>query len=164
MIDGLRTGDAAAKQRSQSATTDPVLGPLFVQHASPEAIEARIREASAREHAAAREVNALLALYRERSEQITRGEWPLSEPGSSAAVVDTDASSDGDGPETVGERQGRQPGSLSGLAEKKLACGCYVAYGQGNTRGVWSISAVAFLCDQGHKQGDITEIVETGHA
>jgi hypothetical protein len=38
----------------------------------------------------------------------------VSEPGSSAAVADTDATpQDGDGPETVGERQGRQPGSLT---------------------------------------------------
>lgn len=42
--------------------------------------------------------------------------------------------------------------------EKKIACGCYVAYGQGNERGVWSICAVAFLCDKGHRQGDITEV------
>ena len=50
------------------------------------------------------------------------------------------------------------PSSLPGRPEKKLPCGCYVAYGQGNERGVWSIWAVAFLCDRGHKQGDITEV------
>lgn len=38
----------------------------------------------------------------------------VSEPGPRAAVVDTDATpQDGNGPETVGERQGWQPGSLT---------------------------------------------------
>jgi hypothetical protein len=42
---------------------------------------------------------------------------PPNEPGSSAAVVDTDADAqDATGPETVGERQGRRPGSLGGAA------------------------------------------------
>jgi Homing endonuclease associated repeat len=52
------------------------------------------------------------------STEVAKQEVALSEPGSSAAVVDADATpQDGDGPETVGERQGRQPGSLSADTE-----------------------------------------------
>jgi hypothetical protein len=54
----------------------PALPPEFVAHASPQAIEAAVREACEREHAAAREVNELMALLRERLTQIEEGTWP----------------------------------------------------------------------------------------
>lgn len=79
----------------------------YRRHASPQAIEARVREASRREHEAAQEVNALLALLRERVEQIDRGEWPTSatESGPQAATPKKQAGARvGPGGDSPGER------------------------------------------------------------
>lgn len=43
------------------------------------------------------------------------------------------------------------------LSEKKLPCGCYIEWRNGNQRGGWEISAVSFLCDKGHRQGEVIE-------
>lgn len=54
----------------------PSLRPEFVKHASPEAIEVRLRDANERERRAAREVNDLLSLLRQRLDEKERGAWP----------------------------------------------------------------------------------------
>lgn len=57
----------------------------FKLHASPEAIEAALRKASSREHEAAQEVNALMALFKQRAEEINKGLWPRPVAGNDPA-------------------------------------------------------------------------------
>lgn len=72
------------------ATASDSFAPLtsgFVQHASLQAIEDELRKASKREHDAAREVNALMALFSKRVDDINAGRWPTSATGDRSAVA-----------------------------------------------------------------------------